>query len=150
MTDIQHMKSQLKARKGHCTRDANKVRTEITAEAANHRTLVSAIQRLEDKYSSHQKAYDELDIALLDADDSSRDEVELAFETYDTEINDLISQANKICDEKETGDKQTNQSPQATTSPCFSNNHIKLPSVKPIKFSGDLDKWTTFWSNLKR
>ena len=132
MTDIQRMKNQLKARKGHCTREANKVRTEITAEAVSHRTLLSAIQRLEDKYLSYQKAYDELDIALLDADDSSRDQVKLAFETYNTEINDLISQANNICDEKETRDKQTNQSPQATPSPCFSNNHIKLPSVEPI------------------
>ena len=86
MTDIQRMKNQLKARKGHCTREANKVRTEITAEAVSHRTLLSAIQRLEDKYLSYQKAYDELDIALLDADDSSRDQVNLAFETYDTEI----------------------------------------------------------------
>ena len=83
MTNIQRMKNQLKARKGHCIREANKVRTEITAKAVNHRTLVSAIQRLEDKYSSYQKAYDKLDISLLDADDSSRDEVKLAFETYD-------------------------------------------------------------------
>ena len=149
MTDIQRMKNQLKARKGHFTREANKVRTEITAEAVSHRTLLSAIQRLEDKYLSYQKAYDELDIALLDADDSSRDQVNLAFETYDTEINDLLSQANNICDEKETHDRQTNQSPQATPSPCFSNSHIKLPSVEPIKFSGDLDKWTTFWSNFE-
>ena len=68
----------------------------------------------------YQKAYyDELDIALVDAHDSSRDEVKLAFETYNTEINDLISQANKICDEKETRDKQTNQSSQATTSPLL-------------------------------
>ena len=136
MAEIQRMKNQLRARKGHCTREANKVRTEIAAETVNHRTLVSAIQRLEDKYSSYQKTYDELDIALLDADDSSRDEVKLAFENYDTEINDLISQANKICDEKETHDKQT----KLATSPCSSNKQIKLPSVEPIKFSGDLDK----------
>ena len=29
------------------------------------------------------------------------------------------------------------------------SNQIKLPSIEPIKFSGDLDKWTTFWSNFE-
>ena len=68
-SDIQRMKNQLKARKGHCTREANKVNAEIAATTVNHRTLVSAIQRLESKYLMYQETYDQLDIALMEAED---------------------------------------------------------------------------------
>ena len=148
MSEIQRLKNQLKARKGHCTREANKVKTEMTIGTVNHRTLASAIKRLENKYLSYQENYDELDIALMDAEDASRDQVKSAFESYDTEINNLISQANKICDDKETQDLRAKQALQV--SPSINPNHpIKLPSVEPIKFNGDLDKWTTFWSNFE-
>ena len=96
--------------------------------------------RLEAKYSSYQETFDQLDILLVNAEDTSRDDVKKNFEKYDREIHNLLIAAYKTCDEKENEDLQT---------PTPTSNQIKLPSVDPVKFNGDLDKWSTFWSNFE-
>ena len=52
-SDLVRMKNQLKARKGHCTREADKVKAELSSDPVNSRTLISALGRLEAKYSSY-------------------------------------------------------------------------------------------------
>ena len=148
MSDIIQKKNQLKARKGHCTREANKVREEMSSDSVNVRTLVGAIQRLEDKYSSYQTTFEELDLLLVGAGDPSRDREITSFESYDKEISDLIKNANQTCDEKENEGLRVKQAIRLSNSNPI-NNQIKLPSVEPIKFSGDLDKWSAFWSNFE-
>ena len=148
MSDIVKLRNQLVARKGHCTREANKVKDELSSVSVNTRTLASAIQRLEGKYASYQNTFEDLDLLLVESCDPSRDRDTSNFEAYDQEISALIKRAYQACDDKENEDLRVKQAIKLTTSNP-TNNQIKLPSVEPIKFSGDLDKWSTFWSNFE-
>ena len=115
MSDIVKLRNQLVARKGHCTREANKVKDELSSVSVNTRTLASAIQRLEGKYASYQNTFEDLDLLLAESCDPSRDRDTSNFEGYDQEISALIKRAYQACDDKENEDLRVKQAIKLTS-----------------------------------
>ena len=145
MSEISTKKNQLSARRGHCTRELNKVKQLLINDPINVLDLTNTLKHLEVKHVLYQETFDELDCMLASAPDPDRDKIGDNFQRYDEEITELLTKAHKVRAEKE---REITGQPNVVV-PFSHNNQIKLPSVEPIKFNGELENWTTFWSNFE-
>ena len=153
--EIRTLKGSLSARKGHCTREADRVQTELYAKPVNHKNLISTVEWLRAKHLSYQQTFEDLEIVLIAEEHESLEEERNKFEEYDGKINDLFLKANITADTQEMQDlanKQQALMPSPGPSPPHpppQKVHIKLPPVALVKFNGELTEWSSFWANFK-
>ena len=75
MSEISTKKNQLSARRGHCTRELNKVKQLLINDPINVLDLTNTLKHLEVKHVLYQETFDELDCMLASAPDPDRDKV---------------------------------------------------------------------------
>ena len=146
--EIKILTGSLRARKGHCTREKDRVNAELNEIPINLKNLESAVERLKSKHLAYQQAFEELEIVLIREEHDSLMDEQNKFKDYDDSIHKLFVRANVVAKGQEKQDLADLQ--RAMTLPHASpKTHIKLPPVALMKFNGELREWTSFWANFK-
>ena len=148
--EIKILKGSLSARKGHCTRERDRVNAELNETRINLKNLESAVERLKIKHLAYQQAFEELEIVLITEEHESLTDEQNKFADYDDNIHSLFVRANVVAEAQEKQDLANKQKAMAPPpAPTSQKTHIKLPPVALMKFSGELREWTSFWANFK-
>ena len=124
-------------RKGHCTRESERVKTELNETHINFKNLNSAVERLRIKHLAYQQAFEELEIVLITEEYDSFVDEQNKFKDYDENINNLFIRANVVAEAQKKQDLAAKQKAM-TTPPTSQKTHIRLPPVALMKFSGEL------------
>ena len=138
--EIKILKGSLSARKGHCTREGDRVHAELYAKPVNHKNLISAVERLRAKHLSYQQTFEDLEIVLIAEEHESLEDEKNKFKEYDDKINDLFLKANITAETQEMQDLADKQKAMIPTPspphPTPQKVHIKLPPEAQVKFNG--------------
>ena len=145
---IKILKGSLSARKGHCTREKDRVNAELNETQINLKNLESAVERLKIKHLAYQQVFEELEIFLIREEHNSLMDEQNKFKDYDDSIYKLFVRANVVAKDQEKQDLAAMQRAMALPH-TLQKTHIKLLPVALIKFNGELREWTSFLANFK-